>query len=921
MFVDELGEDQILIIAPSLVPELLSIANSSSGHSAFLRRRALSIFRTIIESLELAASLKEFKNDAVRFVGQIAGPWMTELAKIVSKPAQGETGSGWGLKEAALSVLVRLTSSFGKLCAPYLPVVLTATWSMLTTSLPIYIQVAVRGGDDDYDNEADEVGDADEGPSPTIESAISQLLEFILTVACNRRFAPLIKGSLNELVYIALGYTPLTVDQVGTWVQDAGAFMADEEADFGSVRVSVDMLLNELIEVYEDDALSAILVAVPKKLEEAMGVRSTGDGEWWKLREGVLGALGSISDTLLDIIISDGRGKVGKDIMALLQAVLQSIIQDELTSTPAVAAHQQQHQPPPPLLVGRALWTAARLHSVVPEEHRQALLQASAAALSTPDIPASVHVCACKSIAKLIGSVPQSALESSRTIVFSSLAAMLRTASEDTVHLVLEALRAVVMIDQQGAVQFESGITEPVLTLWANNITDPLISEDARDVLEALAKVPACLPHLQSRALPSLAQLVSTPSNAISVDNVSLVTGAIELLTILLVHSPAEAAAAIHGAVTSPILSLALTSGDEAIIEAGSSYLRTVMQVGGASVLNWQGVDPGQIVESMLMVVRRLLEPSLGDFASSKVGGLLMELIRCAGPLVGPHLPSILVSIANKLVRVDYPATVQSLVCVIAHLIMTDVGQVLDCLAAGQVMGMEESGNQSPSSAVSAVMDVWTQRQMEIRTPYDIKLTTAALSKLLMSPHPALDTVMVKGRRTDTGNSAIRTRSRSKTQQEEWSYVPLRVKIIMLLTDAYIETTTQDVGHGFGGGGESEYDDDGDDSGSDWEEDGNAHNEREGEGDMMSEWSTIQQQLGGLYGLDADDDDDVGEEVSNVDVLEAKRRTRDPLNDLDLVAAVKQVFQGVAESTPGMIEATMEQLSETQRAALRQLVV
>jgi importin-9 len=918
MFVDELGEDQILSIAPSLVPELLSIANSSSGHSAFLRRRALSIFRTVIESLELAASLKEYKNDAMSFVGQIAGPWMLELAQIVSKPAQGETGSGWGLKEAALSVLVRLTSSFGKLCAPYLPSVLAATWSMLTTSLPLYLQIAVRGDDDvNNDNdEADEVGDGDEGPSPTIESAVSQLLEFILTVACNRRFAPLIKGSLNELVYIILGYTPLTVGQVDTWVQDAGAFMADEEADFGSVRVSVDMLLDELVEVYKDDALSAILVAVPKRLEEAMGARSSGDGEWWKLREGGLGALGGISDTLLDIV-SDGRGKLGKDIMALLQAVLQSIIQNELTSTLSVAAQQ-----PPPLLVGRALWTAARLHSVVPEEHRQALLQAAAAALSTPGIPASVHVCACKSIAKLIGSVPPSALESSRTVVFSSLAAMLRSASEDTVHLVLEALRAVIKADQQGAVQFESGITEPVLTLWANNITDPLISEDATDVLEALAEVPACLPHLQSSALPSLAQLVSTSSKVISVDNVILVTGAIELLTMLLVHSQAEAAAEIHGAVTSPILSLTLTSVDEAIIEAGSSYLRTVLQVGGASVLNWQGVNPGQTVESMLMVVRHLLEPRLGDFASSKVGGLLMELIRCAGPLVGPHLPSILESIANKLVKVDYPATIQSLVCVIAHLIMTDVGQVLDCLAVGRVTVVQGVGNQSPSSSLSAVMDVWTQRQMEIRTPYDIKLTTAALSKLLMSPHPALDTVMVKGRRTDTDNSAIRTRSRSKTQQEEWSYVPLRIKILMLLIDAYIETTTQDVGNGFGGGEEAEYDDDGDDdSGSDWEEDGHDDGDERGGGggDMVSGWSTIQQQLGGLYGLD-DDDDEVGEELSNVDVLEAKRRATDPLNDIDLVASVKQVFQGVAGSASGMIEATMEQLSETQRAALRQLV-
>jgi hypothetical protein len=37
----------------------------------------------------------------------------------------------------------------------------------------------------------------------------------------------------------------------------------------------------------------------------------------------------------------------------------------------------------------------------------------------------------------------------------------------------------------------------PALAAWVSNVADPLLSLDAREVLEALAAIPACLPSLQ----------------------------------------------------------------------------------------------------------------------------------------------------------------------------------------------------------------------------------------------------------------------------------------------------------------------------------------------------------------------------------------------------------------------------------------
>ena len=79
---------------------------------------------------------------------------------------------------------------------------------------------------------------------------------------------------------------------------------------------------------------------------------------------------------------------------------------------------------------------------------------------------------------------------------------------------------------------------------------------------------------------------------------------------------------------------------------------------------------------------------------------------------------------------------------------------------------------------------------LQVRTPYDIRLTTSALAALLASRHPALDAVQVKGKRLDT-EGAIRTRARARAAAEQWSWVPLRVRLVVLLTDAYIEANAQ----------------------------------------------------------------------------------------------------------------------------------
>ena len=82
----------------------------------------------------------------------------------------------------------------------------------------------------------------------------------------------------------------------------------------------------------------------------------------------------------------------------------------------------------------------------------------------------------------------------------AGLARLLQSESEETLHLVLEALTPVIQSEPEAAVQYESHITPLVLQVWQSNVADPLLAEDATEVVTALAKIPTVLPQLQVRS-------------------------------------------------------------------------------------------------------------------------------------------------------------------------------------------------------------------------------------------------------------------------------------------------------------------------------------------------------------------------------------------------------------------------------------
>lgn len=198
------------------------------------------------------------------------------------------------------------------------------------------------------------------------------------------------------------------------------------------------------------------------------------------------------------------------------------------------------------------------------------------------------------------------------------------------------------------------------------------------------------------------------------------------------------------------------------------------------------------------------------------------------------------------------------------------------------------------AGAMQNIMDKWIERHMEIRTPYDIKLSVVALGSILLSTHPAAEGLQVKGKRIDTSTS-IRTRSKSQTLKEEWSIVPLKVKIGLLLIDSYIETTTQ--------GSENLEDD------TEWIED---DEDEEDDSNDDGEIGTYDGQFS-MYGeFLGDGDQDFDADLADIDVLEMRRRENDSLNFIDLKEYIIQTMMQFKTHRPDAFAQMLEHCTPTQ---------
>ncbi len=65
------------------------------------------------------------------------------------------------------------------------------------------------------------------------------------------------------------GYMQMTQEQVEEWSQNPDQYVADEEEETFSVRVSGELVLDELMAAFPEASVAAVAAAVHRRLQEA----------------------------------------------------------------------------------------------------------------------------------------------------------------------------------------------------------------------------------------------------------------------------------------------------------------------------------------------------------------------------------------------------------------------------------------------------------------------------------------------------------------------------------------------------------------------------------------------------------------------------------------------------------------------------
>merc|ERR1719270_2902795 len=228
-----------------------------------------------------------------------------------------------------------------------------------------------------------------------------------------------------------------------------------------------------------------------------------------------------------------------------------------------------------------------------------------------------------------------------------------------------------------------------------------------------------------------------------------------------------------------PAVRSTLNTDDNAIMQSGGECLRAFVSVAPDQVCSYMDADGKSGLWYMVQVAAQLLNPVGSEFTATFVGRLVTTLIQKTGDRLGTDLDALLKAVLSKLQGSETLSVIQSLLMVYAQLVHTQLEAVLRFLCS--VPGP------TGENALNFVLTEWVARQHLFYGAYETKVSIVALSKLLQhgvnNNDTRLQEINVKGDLiiTPGANPQSRTRSQKKSNPDQWTSVPVLVKIFKLL--------------------------------------------------------------------------------------------------------------------------------------------
>ncbi|OEL20715.1 Importin-9 [Dichanthelium oligosanthes] len=561
---DDLDDTCVPKLVPELFPSLYRIISSPHLYENSLRAKALAIVHSCISMLGSMSGV--YKRDTASLMTSMLDPLIEQFSVILNSPVQSQNPDDWSMQ-----------------------------METFVSSFKIYHLSSIQGSEDldsvDYDSD---------GSERSLESFEIQLFELWTTIVGNSRLAKVIGGNIKELAYYTVAFQQITEEQVQSWSRDANQYVADEDDVTYSCRVSGSLLLEEIVTAYEDYGIDSILEASKMRFHESQELKQAGSADWWRLHEASLFALGSLSEQLCE---AQDSGFAKYNVRDLLEQMLTDIM--------VTGVHQY------PFLHARAFSVVAKFSSVISKEVSEQYLCNAARAIAS-DVPPPVKVGACRALAQLLPESSHDLIQPNIMGILSSLVDLLRQASDETLHLVLETLQSAIKSGGEQSTLIEPIISPIILDVWAQHIADPFISIDAIEVLE---------------------------------------------------NAPTVVVKAVFDTCFISTVQIVLESDDHGEMQNATECLAAFISGGRQELLFWGG-EQGRTLKMLLDAASRLLDPVLESSVSLFVGSFVLQLILQMPSHLSPHIMDLIDAIVRRMQTSSIAGLKSSLIVIIARLVV-----------------------------------------------------------------------------------------------------------------------------------------------------------------------------------------------------------------------------------------------------------
>ena len=602
IMIEDFDQMHVLQLAQQVLPRITQLCKSPQA-SWIEKRQSLTIIHATIDTVECVyRSMPEVKG----FLKENIVSWLEASLSVLDQPLSEEVQDAWGAVFTALQCLTRIIPLSSQLDnMSRLMQVLSVVWKLNSTLMGLYQRFVL--GDDILESQAS----ADEPlmEAVSLQDLVSQYLELLMTIVSYPKLKKVCEPSLHDISELAIGYMIIGNEEIDEWMTDCNAFISSTD-DFWGPRSSGGMLLDTIVEAYGTKGGIAVASALQNRMGQGEAACLARDPMYWRHIEASVLALGDISDRILE-------GRLKKEIVSDQNSLLNPNAMIRI-----LLSNSAYNSTSTPLLLARIFWIAGTFSRVLNREIRQLVFSKISEAIESPQLQPPVYGGIFQALSSLIRYSETEDIEQISQRMMHYLCEMLANATEETLHLMLETISA--LIEKcPSAVQSADRIIPIIMRAWIDNFNDPLVGEDAFDLLKRVSMAQGGSAAMMKLAVPTIQSILEAPSAA-----PLLVSGAIDLIVTLACSGSLLESKGILEVFYPCCMHLLQTSSDEDVIASSSAFLRTILQLGGKEALVWLSPNPEETVNSYIQIVHYLLNQDISDRASRYVGGIVMSLIQ-----------------------------------------------------------------------------------------------------------------------------------------------------------------------------------------------------------------------------------------------------------------------------------------------------